>query len=73
MKTAPEKLVVVEDSMVGIAAGVAACLPSIGFVRGTHCDKGHTNRLQSTGAGIAINNFVDLSKINSTACVPRLS
>ena len=51
MGFAPADCVVIEDSVAGVAAGVAAGMPVIGFTGGAHTDPGHVARLAAAGAG----------------------
>jgi HAD superfamily hydrolase (TIGR01509 family) len=41
---------VIEDSIAGVQAGVAAGMTTIGFCGGGHCDAGHAARLRQAGA-----------------------
>jgi beta-phosphoglucomutase-like phosphatase (HAD superfamily) len=47
----PERCVVVEDSLPGVIAAVAAGMTAIGFVGGGHCSPGHADQLRSGGGG----------------------
>ena len=46
----PERCVIVEDSLAGVQASVAAAMPVIGFTGGGHCPPGHGARLLAAGA-----------------------
>ncbi|MEJ0067528.1 MAG: HAD family hydrolase [Pseudomonadota bacterium] len=50
MGVEPAQCVVVEDSMPGIEAAVAAGMVPIGFIGGGHCDGTHAARLAQAGA-----------------------
>jgi HAD superfamily hydrolase (TIGR01509 family) len=53
----PSECIVVEDSPVGVAAGVAAGMTVIGFVGGSHAGSRLGNYLQSAGARVVINDM----------------
>ena len=46
----PQNCIVIEDSLPGVAAAVAACMPVVGFCGGGHCNDGHADRLRAAGA-----------------------
>lgn len=50
MGTPPAQCVVVEDSIPGVRAGVAAGMRVVGFCGGGHCPPGHGDRLREAGA-----------------------
>jgi HAD superfamily hydrolase (TIGR01509 family) len=50
MRAAPEACVVIEDSVPGAQAAVAAGVRAIGFTGGGHCRPGHAERLRAAGA-----------------------
>jgi HAD superfamily hydrolase (TIGR01509 family) len=50
MQAAPARCLVIEDSLAGIAAAVAAGMPALGFHGGSHCRPGHGDRLRDAGA-----------------------
>lgn len=50
MGVAPARCAVIEDSVPGIAAAVAAGMTAIGFTGGAHCRPGHDSRLAAAGA-----------------------
>jgi HAD superfamily hydrolase (TIGR01509 family) len=50
MQTTPARCLVIEDSLAGVAAAVAAGMPVLGFHGGSHCPPGHGDRLRAAGA-----------------------
>jgi len=50
MTVAPERCVVVEDSVAGVTAARAADMTVLGFTGGGHCGPGHAARLLEAGA-----------------------
>ena len=61
MGFAPADCVVVEDSVAGVMAGVAAGMRVVGFTGGSHTDLGHAERLRAAGAGAVIAAMGDLA------------
>ena len=59
----PSECIIVEDSPVGVAAGVAASMKVIGFVGGSHAGSQLGNHLRSAGARAVIS---DLRALKST-------
>jgi HAD superfamily hydrolase (TIGR01509 family) len=60
MGFAPADCIVIEDSTLGVQAGVAASMPVIGFTGGSHTDPGHASRLSAAGAGTIVTAMADL-------------
>jgi HAD superfamily hydrolase (TIGR01509 family) len=50
MATPPARCLVIEDSITGVQAGVAAGMRVLGFTGGSHCSPGHAERLRDAGA-----------------------
>ena len=59
----PSKCIVVEDSAVGVAAGVAAGMTVIGFIGGSHAGAGLSRQLRAAGARAVIS---DMRALKST-------
>jgi HAD superfamily hydrolase (TIGR01509 family) len=50
MGIAPERCIVIEDSLAGITAAMAAAMTPVGFAGGCHCGPDHADKLRRTGA-----------------------
>lgn len=60
MATPASRCVVVEDSIPGVTAAVAAEMTAIGFCGGGHCLPGHDARLAAHGATLVIKHMAEL-------------
>jgi beta-phosphoglucomutase-like phosphatase (HAD superfamily) len=67
MAAAPEHCVVIEDSVAGVRASVAARIPVIGFSGGGHCRPGHAERLRDAGASAVCDDMRSLPALVSAA------
>jgi HAD superfamily hydrolase (TIGR01509 family) len=67
MQAAPANCIVVEDSPAGVQAAVAAGMRTIGFIGGTHCRAGHTERLIAAGAHEVVGRMSCLPPLLSAA------
>ena len=63
MRVSPSECIVVEDSAVGVAAGIAAGMTVIGFVGGSHAGGQLANHLRAAGA---VKVIADLRALKST-------
>src|SRR5258707_3483266 len=61
MGVVPKRCVVIEDSIPGVTAAVAAGMPAIGFTGGAHCRPGHAARLAEAGAALVIGRMAQLT------------
>jgi len=57
MRIPPAECIVVEDSAIGVAAGVAAGMTAIGFVGGSHAGPQHASHLRTAGARAVISDM----------------
>jgi HAD superfamily hydrolase (TIGR01509 family) len=60
MGVRPQRCVVVEDSLPGVAAATAARMIAIGFTGGSHCAPGHASLLTAQGAALVIDRMAQL-------------
>ncbi|APG93623.1 haloacid dehalogenase-like family (plasmid) [Sinorhizobium americanum] len=63
MKTQPANCLVIEDSVAGVQAAVAARMRVIGFVGGSHCVSGLAEKLLEAGATRTFNHMAVLPEI----------
>ena len=60
---------VVEDSIPGVEAAVAAGMPVVGFRGGSHCPDGHADRLIAAGCSLVFAKMPDLAAfLNEERC-----
>ncbi len=57
----PAGCTVVEDSLVGVAAAVAAGMPVVGFCGGSHCPNDHADQLIAAGCLQVFSHMADLA------------
>ena len=63
MGVAPGRCVVIEDSLPGIQAAVAAGMTAIGFTAGGHCRPGYDSRLAAQGAALVVDSMAQLVQV----------
>jgi HAD superfamily hydrolase (TIGR01509 family) len=56
----PVSCIVVEDSLVGVAAAIAAGMPVVGFCGGSHCPEDHARQLLAAGCSEVFASMAEL-------------
>jgi beta-phosphoglucomutase-like phosphatase (HAD superfamily) len=61
MNASPDRCVVIEDSVAGIAAARAAGMTVLGFHGGSHCRRGYADTLRAAGAAATFDDMRELA------------
>jgi HAD superfamily hydrolase (TIGR01509 family) len=60
MSVSPARCLVIEDSVSGIAAALAAGMAVLGYHGGSHCRPGHADTLRAAGAAVTFDDMREL-------------
>jgi HAD superfamily hydrolase (TIGR01509 family) len=63
MGAAPERALVIEDSVPGVIAAKAAGMTALGFTGASHCRPGHGERLRAAGADLVFQDMCELPRL----------
>ena len=63
MKVAPDRCIVIEDSVPGVTGGRAAGMTVLGFHGGSHCREGYGAQLHDAGAAVIFDDMRELPEL----------